>query len=123
MDNIIAWWKTLVERMNEKGIPLPMIRTNGKASVTGTMVVVSFALCVIPTLLMIGTVLTKLAGVFTLTDANEAQLMNAFSSAIQLYIASLGAYLGRGMQRGSDGKVIIQQEAAESEEKTATEEK
>lgn len=123
MDKILEWWKALVEKMNANGIPLPMVRTNGKASVTGTMVVVSFSLCVLPICLMVGTVITKLAGIFTLTEANDAQLMNAFSSAIQLYIASLGAYLGRGMQRGSDGKVIVQQansatpESEESDQK------
>ena len=116
MDKVLAWWQSLVNKMNEQGIPVPMARANGKASITATMVMVSFALCVVPTLLMIGTVLTKLAGVFTLTDANQTQLMNAFSSAIQLYIASLGAYLGRGMQRGSDGKVIVEK-APEKEEK------
>jgi hypothetical protein len=107
MDKIVEWWKSVVNKMNEQGIPIPMARANGKASITATMVIISFAMCVIPVILMVGTVLTKLAGIFTLTDANQAQLMNAFSSAIQLYIASLGAYLGRGMQRGADGKVVI----------------
>jgi hypothetical protein len=107
MEKILEWWKKIVNSANEQGIPIPMARANGKASITATLVVVSFALCVIPTLLMVGTVLTRLAGVFTLTEANEAQLMNAFSSSIQLFIASLGGYLGRGMQRGSDGKVIV----------------
>lgn len=107
MDKLIEWWKNLVNSMNEKGIPIPMVRVNGKASVTGTMVIVSFFLCTVPTLLMIATVIAKLGGLFEITKANEDQLMNAFSSAIQLLIASLGGYLGRGMQRGSDGKVSI----------------
>lgn len=113
MDKVIEWWKSLVNKMNEQGIPIPMARANGKASITATMVIVSFALCVIPTLLMVGTVLTKLAGVFSLNEANQAQLMNAFSSSIQLYIASLGAYLGRGMQRGPDGKVVVDKSSEE----------
>ena len=116
MDKILEWWKTVVNKANEQGIPIPMARANGKASITATMVVVSFALCVIPTLLMVGTVLTKLAGVFSLNEANQAQLMNAFSSSIQLYIASLGAYLGRGMQRGPDGKVVVDK-SSEPEQK------
>lgn len=107
MDKILEWWKSVVNKMNEQGIPVPMARANGKASITATMVMISFAMCVIPVMIMTGTVITKLAGVFTLNDANQAQLMNAFSSAIQLYIASLGAYLGRGMQRGADGKVSV----------------
>lgn len=94
--------------MNEKGIPIPMVRVNGKASVTGTMVVVSFFLCIVPTLLMIATVIAKLGGFFDITATNQDQLMNAFSSAIQLLIASLGGYLGRGLQRGSDGKIKVE---------------
>lgn len=111
MDKVLEWWKKVVNAMNERGIPVPMARANGKASITATMVMVSFALCVIPTLIMIATVVTRVAGLFTLTEANEAQLMNAFSSSIQLYIASLGAYLGRGMQRGADGKVVMDKPA------------
>lgn len=116
MDKILEWWKSVVNKANEQGIPVPMARANGKASITATMVIVSFALCVIPTLLMVGTVITRVAGLFTLNDANQAQLMNAFSSSIQLYIASLGAYLGRGMQRGSDGKTVLDK-SAEPEQK------
>ena len=116
MDKLMVWWQSFVSKMNEQGIPLPMVRTNGKASVTGTMVVISFALCVLPILIMTGTVITKLTGIFTLNDANQAQLMNSFSSAIQLFIACLGAYLGRGMQRGPDGKVIVEK-SSEAEQK------
>jgi cytochrome c oxidase assembly factor CtaG len=117
MDKVLAWWQSIVNKANESGIPIPMARANGKASITATMVVISFAMCIIPIIIMTGTVITKLTGVFTLNDANQQQLMNAFSSSIQLYIASLGAYLGRGMQRGSDGKVIVEK-ASEKEEKT-----
>ena len=116
MDKILAWWQSVVNKANEKGIPIPMARANGKASITATMVVISFAMCVIPIILMTGTVITKLAGTFTLNEANQAQLMNAFSSSIQLYIASLGAYLGRGMQRSADGKVVVEK-SAEPEQK------
>ncbi len=116
MDKILEWWKSVVNAANEKGIPIPIARINGKSSITGTMVVISFAMCVIPTIIMTGTVVTKLTGVFTLNDANQAQLMNAFSSSIQLYIASLGAYLGRGMQRGKDGAVTMEK-SAEPEQK------
>lgn len=112
MDKVIAWWKKMVEAANVNGIPLPVFRDpkTGKGSVTVTMAKVSFFLCVVPTLVMIGTVLTKLAGVFTLTDANEAQLMNSFSSAIQLYIASMAAYLGRKLQRDEKGKMELSDE-------------
>ena len=114
MDKLTAWWLQFVNKMNEHGVPVPMARVNGKASVTGSLVIVSAALCALPIVIMVGTVLTKLAGVFTLNEANQAQLINAFSAAIQLHIASLGAYLGRGMQRGSDGKVLIDGEVKPS---------
>lgn len=116
MDKVVAWWTSFVNKMNEQGIPIPMIRANGKATITGTMVVVSFFLCIVPTLMMIATVVAKLAGFFELTKANEDQLMNAFSASIQLLIASLGGYLGRGMQRGSDGKLVVDK-SAEPEQK------
>lgn len=118
MDKFTEWWKNFVGKMNEQGIPLPTFRDpkTGKGSVTVTMVKVSFALCVVPVLVMIATVLTKLAGVFTLTDANQAQLLNSFSSAIQLYIASLGAYLGRKLQRDEKGKVEVESDSTKTSE-------
>lgn len=116
MDKVIAWWKDVVTKMNEQGIPLPMARVNGKASVTGSLVIVSALLMALPIIIMVGTVITRIAGVFTLTEANSAQLMNAFSAAIQMHIAALGAYLGRGMQRGADGKVIVEK-SSEPEQK------
>lgn len=116
MDKVVTWWTQFVNKMNETGIPLPMVRANGKASVTATLVVISSFMMVVPMAIMIGTVITKMAGVFTLTDANSAQLMNSFNAAIQMHIAALGAYLGRGMQRGADGKVIVEK-SSEPEQK------
>lgn len=115
MDKIVAWWLNLVNSANEKGIPLPMSRDpkTGKGSVTVSMVQVSFLLCVIPTLLMTGTVIAKLAGIFNLTEATSQQLMNAFSTSIQLYIVSYGGYLGRKLQRDSSGKVELSGEKDE----------
>lgn len=110
MDKVIAWWTSLVNKMNDKGIPLPMVRVNGKASVTGTLVIISSFMMAVPCAIMIATVITRIGGWFTLNEANQAQLMNAFSAAIQMHIAALGAYLGRGMQRGADGKVIMEKE-------------
>lgn len=107
MDNLVKWWKQFVDRMNSQGVPVPMVRSNGKASLTASLVVVSGALMAVPILIMIGTVISRIGGWFTLNDANQAQLMNAFSAAIQMHVAALGAYLGRGMQRGADGKVSM----------------
>jgi hypothetical protein len=116
MQKLIEWWKDVVNKMNEKGIPLPMVRVNGKASVTGSLVVVSAFLMAVPIVIMVATVITRIGGWFTLNEANQAQLMNAFSAAIQMHIAALGAYLGRGMQRGADGKVIVEK-SSEPEQK------
>lgn len=117
MDKLMSWWTQFVTKMNEQSIPVPMARINEKASVTGTMVIISFFLCMVPTLLMIATVIAKLGGFFEITKTNEDQLMNAFSSSIQLLIASLGGYLGRGMQRGPDGKVSVDKEEKTPENK------
>jgi hypothetical protein len=107
MDKVIAWWLQFVNNMNEKGIPVPMARVNGKPSVTGSLVIISAALVALPILIMVATVVTRIGGWFTLNEANQAQLMNAFSAAIQMHIAALGGYLGRGMQRDSTGKVAV----------------
>ena len=115
MGRLLTWWIQFVNKMNEQGIPIPMIKANGKPTITGTMVVISFALCSLPVLLMVGTVITKLTGIFTLNDANQAQLLNSFNCSIQLLIASLGGYLGRGMQRDDKGKINLL--AAEAEAK------
>ena len=116
MDKVIAWWTQFVNKMNEQGIPVPMIRANGKASITATLVVISSFLMAVPIIIMVATVITRIGGWFTLNEANQAQLMNAFSAAIQMHIAALGAYLGRGMQRGADGKVIVEK-SSEPEQK------
>ena len=116
MDKVIAWWVQFVNKMNEQGIPIPMVRVNGKASITATLVVISSFMMTIPCAIMIATVITRIGGWFTLNEANQAQLMNAFSAAIQMHIAALGAYLGRGMQRGADGKVIVEKSAEKEPE-------
>lgn len=117
MDKLLELWKNFVIKMNDQGIPLPMVRANGKASVTATLVVMSSFLMGTAILIMIGTVLTKLTGVFTITEANETQLMNAFNAALQMHIAALGAYLGRGFQRGPDGKLNVDKSNNETEQK------
>lgn len=118
MQKILEWWMQLVNAANENGIPLPMARDpkTGKGSLSVSMVQVSFALCVVPVILMTGTVLAKLTGVFNLNDANSQQLMNAFSASIQLYIVSFGGYLGRKLQRDPKGAVNMAGEEKESEE-------
>lgn len=79
--------KAFIQKMNENGVPLPILRdANGKGSYTLTMYVISFTLCAIA---LIG----KLAGF--LGGVN-------FSECLSLYMACSGAYLGRKWQKGSE---------------------
>ena len=80
--------KQLIIKMNEYGIPLPMIHDpkSGKASVTLTMMFLSF-----------NTALLGQLGKFTklLGDVD-------MTSAMSLFVATSALYLGRKLQ--SDGK-------------------
>lgn len=83
---IVSKVKELISKMNEQGIPIPIMRINGVPTLTGTMVVLSF------TTALLGQVgkLSKLWGDIDLSQANY------------LLMITLGAYLGRRMQ--GDGK-------------------
>ena len=73
--------------MNDRGIPIPLLRINGKATFTGTMTAISFA--------------TALAGQF----GKFAGFLGGvdLTQANYLFLICLGAYLGRKMQGGKDG--------------------
>lgn len=77
---------TFINKLNASGIPLPLIRLNGKPTFTGTMAFISFNTALLG---QIGKV-TKLLGEVDLTQANY------------LFLICLGAYLGRRFQ--GDGK-------------------
>lgn len=81
--------KEIVRKLNELGIPLPMLRDNktGKASVTLTMMVISF------NIVAIGLIGKYAKGL----DIDMSQ-------AMYLYMTTSGLYLGRKMQ--GDGKTI-----------------
>lgn len=68
--------------MNESGIPLPMIRVDGKASLTATFAFISF-----------NTALFGQLGKFS-GFVNGVDL----TSANYLFLMTLGAYLGRRLQ-------------------------
>jgi len=91
MDFLIEPVRKFVTAMNEKGIPLPMLRVNGKASFTATMTFISFNTALLG---QIGKV-TKVIGEVDLTQANY------------LFLICLGAYLGRRMQRSEKGAVEL----------------
>jgi hypothetical protein len=110
--DIAAKWKELVNKMNDKGIPLPMVRDpkSDEGSVMVTLVVVSSALCTITILMMLAAVLSKLSGAFRIDDNTIPSMREAFYSSIQFLIASLGGYLGRKMQRDEKGAVSLEGE-------------
>lgn len=80
--------KELFRKMNEQGIPLPMIRIDGKPSITATFAFISFNSALLG---QIGKV-TNLIGPVDLTSANY------------LFFGCLAAYIGRRLT--GDGKKI-----------------
>lgn len=82
--------KTVVSKMNEAGVPLPMLRENGKPSMTATMTFLSFNTALLGQIGKIG----KFLGDIDLTQANY------------LFMICLGAYLGRRMQGNSATKTV-----------------
>lgn len=74
--------------MNRKGIPIPMIREKGEASMTATMTWISFNTCIMGQF-------GKLAGFFGGVDLTQANY---------LFAICLAAYLGRKLQ--GDGKKV-----------------
>lgn len=110
--DIVAKWKEFVDKMNKMGIPLPMVRDpkSGAGSVMVTLVIVSSTLCTISILMMMATILSKLTGAFTLNDNTISNMREAFSSSIQFFIASLGGYLGRKLQKDEKGAVSLDEE-------------
>ncbi len=90
MNQLVAKLKQLIQKMNEAGIPLPLFRINGAATLTGTMVVMSFTSALLG---QIGKV-TKLIGDVDLTQANY------------LVIITLGAYLGRRISGNKDNAAL-----------------
>lgn len=110
--NIVDRWKQLVDKMNKKGIPLPMVRDpkSGDGSLMVTLVVVSSMLCGISVVIMLATILNKLTGAFNLNESTTANIREAFSSSIQFFIASLGGYLGRKFQKDEKGALSLDEE-------------
>lgn len=90
LERIYDKMKSVVEKFNKFGIPLPMIRDpkTGEGSVTLTLVFISFNTA------LVGQV-GKIAGVLGGIDLAQANY---------LFLMCLGAYLGRKMQ--GDGKKV-----------------
>ena len=92
--------KQFAQRLNEAGVPLPLIRLEGKPTLTGTMTVMSF------TTALIGQA-GKLAGFLGGIDLSQANY---------LFMICLGAYLGRKFQ-GNGTTKTVNIESKESETK------
>lgn len=90
-----------IEDLNKKGIPVPLVRLNGKPTLTGTMTVLSFTTALLGQLGKISNVL----GEVDLTQANY------------LFLICLGAYLGNKKIVGKDG-VSIEEPLKEGKNET-----
>lgn len=102
--NLVQKWKEIVDKANASGIPLPMVRDpkTKMGSVTATLVVMSSGLCAISILMMMAVFVSKMTAFFTLNDTTFGIMKEAFSSSMQFFIAALGAYLGRKMQKNGN---------------------
>lgn len=98
MNMFVQKLKEFIVKLNEMGVPLPMLRVNGKATFTGTMTFIAFNTALLG---QIGKV-TKYIGDVDLTQANY------------LFLICLGAYLGRKMQ--GDGKTVSLEKKEDKEE-------
>jgi len=90
MNQIMEKIKDFINKMNDAGVPLPMIRINGQSTLTGTLVFISFNTALLGQLGKI----SKLLGDIDLTQANY------------LFGICLAAYLGRKMQTNAAAKTI-----------------
>jgi len=92
MNKILEWWKSVVRDANERGVPLPMIRVDGKASISATMMFLSFNIWLV-------SVIGKAAGALGGMDSG---------ACLQMFIATAGLYFGRKFQRGADGTLSVE---------------
>jgi hypothetical protein len=100
MASLIDKAKQLVIKMNEYGIPLPILRINGIPTFTGTMVFLSFNTALLGQLGKI----SKFFGDVDLTQANY------------LLGITLAAYLGRRIQSNGTTKTLDMAAPAAKEE-------
>lgn len=82
--------KNFIKKLNDYGIPIPLVRINGTPTLTGTMTILSFLTALLG---QIGKV-TNVLGAVDLTQANY------------LFLISLGAYMGRRMTTNSQAKTV-----------------
>lgn len=83
-------WKKFIVDMNEKGVPLPMVRENGKSSMSATLVFLSFNVWLI-------SIVGKAAGALGGVDSG---------AALQMFMVCAGLYFGRKLGN-KDGKTTV----------------
>lgn len=86
--------RKFINKMNEKGIPIPMIRVDGKASLSATLTVISFNTWLV-------SVIGKAAGALGGMDS---------SACLQMFLATAGLYWGRKFQKDEKGSVTLDPE-------------
>lgn len=94
LEKVGAWWSDMVNDLNSKGIPLPMVRDpkSGKGSVALTLVVIS-------SFMVVASLIGKFSRVLEGID---------ISNALQFFYASSGLYWARKLN--SDKKKSSDQE-------------
>ena len=90
LNAIISKLKEWIKSMNEAGVPIPMIRVDGKPSLTATLVFLSFNTALLGQMGKFA----KILGDVDLTQANY------------LFGICLAAYLGRKMQSNGTTKSL-----------------
>ena len=82
--------KQFIKKLNDSGVPIPLVRLNGSATFTGTLTLISFATALLGQL-------GKLSGFFGGIDLTQANY---------LFLISLGAYLGRRLTNNAATKTV-----------------
>lgn len=90
--NFMDKWKDFVNKMNANGVPVPMVRADGKASMSATLVFLSFNVWAL-------SVMGKAAG--ALGGMDPAQ-------CLQMFLACASLYWGRKFQRDEKGAVTVE---------------
>lgn len=101
MEKLKEAWLNLVKNANEKGVPLPLVRAGGQASLSATLVFLSFNTWLI-------SVIGKAAG--ALGGMDPSQCLNMF-------VVCTGLYFGRKFQKGSDGAISVEEDPTKALEK------
>lgn len=88
LEGIKEKWLEIVRAANERGIPLPMLKIDGKPTFSGTLTFLAFNIWIL-------SVVGKAAG--ALGGMNPDQCLNMF-------LACAGLYWGRKFQQSDAGK-------------------